>query len=158
VKRSPLLAALLLLPACGLSLPEGVRSAGDVKPVRDEPGALRVIAPGPQPGAAPEEVVRGFLRAQASPDGDHAVARQFLAPGTRWDDEQGAVVHNGRRVVPDDDDEPLTFDVRFDATARIEPTGAFVLDEGPVTAPYVGVSSDTVPVEPTTSQPTSYPY
>lgn len=131
------LLVVLLLPACGLSLPEGVRSAGDVQPVRDEPGALRVIAPGPQPGASPEEVVRGFLRAQASPDDDHAVARQFLAPGTRWNDEQGAVVHKVRRVVPDGDDDPLTFAVRFEATARIEPTGAFVLDDKAVTAPYV---------------------
>lgn len=137
MRRSCVLAALLLLPACGLSLPEGVRSAGDVQPVRDQPGALRVIAPGPQPGASPEEVVRGFLRAQASPDDDHAVARQFLAPGTRWDDEQGAVVYKVRRVVPDDDADPLSFDVRFDATARIEPTGAFVLDARPVVAPYV---------------------
>jgi hypothetical protein len=45
--------ALLLLPACGLTLPEGVRSAGDVQPVRDEPAELRVIAPGPQAGASP---------------------------------------------------------------------------------------------------------
>lgn len=134
---SAALTALLLLPACGLSLPQGVRSAGDVQPVRDEPGALRVIAPGPQPGASPEEVVRGFLRAQASPDDDHAVARQFLAPGTQWDDEQGAVVYKVRRIVPDGDVDPLSFDVRFDATARIEPTGAFVLDEEPVTVSYV---------------------
>lgn len=137
MRRTSLLAVLLLLPACGLSLPEDVRSAGEVQPVRDEPGALRVIAPGPQPGASPEEVVRGFLRAQASPDDGHAVARQFLAPGTRWDDEQGAIIYRGRRVVPDGDGNPLSFDVRFDATARIEPTGAFVLDEEPVIAPYV---------------------
>lgn len=137
MRRAALLAGLLLLPACGLSLPEGVRSAGDVQPVRDEPEALRVIAPGPQPGASPEEVVRGFLRAQASPDDDHAVARQFLASGTTWDDEQGAVVYRVRRVVPDDDADPLTFAVRFEATARIEPTGAFVLDEDPVVSPYV---------------------
>lgn len=52
MRRSALLAALLLLPACGLSLPEGVRSAGDVQPVRDEPAELRVIPPGPQPGAS----------------------------------------------------------------------------------------------------------
>lgn len=141
MRRSPLLAvsvtALLLLPACGLTMPQGVRSAGDVQPVRDEPGALRVIAPGPQPGASPEELVLGFLRAQASPDDDHAVARQFLAPGTEWNDEQGAVVYKVRRVVPDGDADPLSFDVRFDASARIETTGAFVLDEEPVVARYV---------------------
>lgn len=137
MRRWPLLAALLLLPACGLTLPEGVRSAGDVQPVRDEPAALRVIAPGPQAGASPTEIVNGFLRAQASPADDHAVARQFLAPGTQWDDEQGVLVYRSRRFLADDDGDPLTFDVRFDATARIEATGAFVLDDEQVPAPYV---------------------
>lgn len=141
MKRLPLLTlsvtALLLVSACGLTLPEGVRSAGAVQPVREEPAELRVIAPGPQPGASPSEVVNGFLRAQASPDDDYAVARQFLAPGTRWEDSQGAVVYRSRRFVPDDDGDPLTFSVRFDATARIEPTGAFVLAAEPVPGAYL---------------------
>jgi hypothetical protein len=136
MRRLALLVLLLVLPACGLSTPEGVRSAGDVQPVRDEPGALRVIPPGPQPGASPEDVVRGFLTAQSSPSGDHAVARQFLAPGTRWDDEQGAVIYSSRRFEADDDGDPLTLEVRFESTARIEPSGSFALDDEPVTAPY----------------------
>ena len=128
--------ALLLLPACGLPMPEGVQSAGDVQPVRDEPGALRVIPPGPQPGATPEEIVRGFLLAQSSPDEDHAVARQFLAPGTEWDDEQGAVIYREQEFVADGDGDPLTFSVRFDPTARIRATGGVVLDTTPVKVPF----------------------
>jgi hypothetical protein len=137
--RARLLAAagvLLLLAGCGLPLPEGVQSPGDVQPARDEPGALRVIPPGPQPGASPEEVVRGFLVAQSSPAEDHAVARQFLAPGTEWDAEQGAVIYRERRLVGDEDDDPLTLGVRFDTTARIRATGSFVLDPVPVTESY----------------------
>jgi hypothetical protein len=130
------LAALLLLPACGLPLPEGVQSARDVQPARDEPGSLRVIPPGPQPAASPEEIVSGFLTAQSSPDGGHAVARQFLAPETQWDDEQGAVIYRGRRLVSDADQDPLTFGVRFDTTARIRTTGGFVLDTTPVDETY----------------------
>lgn len=131
------LAALLLLSACGLPTPAGVRSAGDVQPVRDEPGALRVIPPGPQEGASPEQVVRGFLLAQSSPDEDHAVARKFLAPGTTWDDEQGAVIYRDKEFVPDGDADPLTFSVRFDPTARIQPTGGVTLDTQPVDVPFV---------------------
>jgi hypothetical protein len=40
------------------------------------------------------------------------------------------VVYRSRRFVADDDQNPLTFSVRFDVTARIEPTGAFVLVDG----------------------------
>lgn len=138
MRRSvPLLAALLLLPACGLSLPKGVQSAGDVQPVQDEPAEVRVIAPGPQPGASPTDIVNGFLNAQASPADDYAVARQFLAAGTQWDDQQGAVVYQSRRFVADGDGDALTFELQFNASARIEPTGAFVLVDEPVSAGYV---------------------
>ena len=135
-RAAVLLVAMVLLSACGLPLPEGVQSARDVQPARDEPGSLRVIPPGPQPGASPAEIVSGFLTAQSSPADNHAVARQFLAPGTQWDDEQGAVIYRERRLVGGGDD-PLTFDVRFDTTARIRPTGSFVLDTTPVVERYV---------------------
>lgn len=139
--RRPALAAVLLavlvaVSGCGLPLPDGVQAPGAVQPVRDEPGELRIIPPGPQPGAGPGEIVEGFLRAQLSPVDDHAVARQFLAPGTEWDDERGAFVYTDRRFVADSDDDPLTFSVRFATTARIEPTGAFLLRQEPVTASY----------------------
>ena len=131
-----LLAGLLLLTACGLPLPDGVQSAGQVAAEREESASLRVIPPGPQPGATPQDIVRGFLNAQKSPAGDHAVARQFLAPGTAWDDEQGAVVYSARRFVEDDDADPLSLTVRFESTARIEPTGSFSPDAAPVLATY----------------------
>ena len=136
MRRLAVLGVLLLLPACGLPVPDGVQSSGQVAAEREEPLALRVIPPGPRPGASPEEVVNGFLVAQRSPDGDHAVARQFLAPGTEWDDEEGAVVYRSRRLTTDDDTDALTFTIRYDASARVEPTGAFALDDSPVTAAY----------------------
>jgi hypothetical protein len=131
-----LLLSLLLLSACGLPLPQGVQSARDVQPARDEPGALRVIPPDPQPGAGPEEIVRGFLVAQTSPADGHAVARKFLAPGADWDDEQGAVIYSSSRFVGDQDGDPLTLSVRFDTTARIRSTGGFVLDTSGLTVPF----------------------
>ncbi|MEX2291067.1 MAG: LpqB family beta-propeller domain-containing protein [Mycobacteriales bacterium] len=137
MRRPFALLALLLLPACGLPLTEGVQPAGQVEAAREEPAPVRVIPPGPQPGASPQDIVRGFLNAQSSPDDGHAVARTFLAPGTTWDDEQGAVVYRARGFVEGTGQDPLTFTVRFDTTARIHPTGAFVLDDAPVPATYV---------------------
>ena len=127
---------LLLTCSCGLPLPNGVQSAGQVQAESDEPVQLKVIPPSPQKGASPEDIVLGFLAAQRSPDDDHSVAREFLAPGADWDDEQGAVVYSSRRFMEDGDLDPLTFDVRYDATARVEPTGAYSLDDRPVVASY----------------------
>ena len=126
----------LLVTSCGLPLPDGVQSAGQVQAGSDEPQQLKVIPPSPQRGASPEDIVLGFLAAQRSPDDEHKVAREFLAPDTEWDDEQGAVVYSGRRFLDDDDGDPLTFDVRYDAFARVEATGAYSLSDTPVVAPY----------------------
>lgn len=136
MRRLAALAALLLLTGCGLPVPDGVQSAGRVAAEREQPLALEVIPPRPQPGATPEEIVSGFLLAQRSPAEDHAVAREFLAPGTEWDDERGAVIYRSRRFTTDDDTDPLTYSVRYDTTARIEPTGEFAVDDSPVTASY----------------------
>ncbi|WP_432572818.1 LpqB family beta-propeller domain-containing protein [Kineococcus sp. SYSU DK005] len=53
--------------------------------VQDDPrlGLVRVVPQGPVPGAAPEEVVHGFLLAAATGGGEQAVAREFLSPGAR---------------------------------------------------------------------------
>ena len=127
----------LLLTSCGLPLPDGVQSAGQVQAGSDEPQQqLKVIPPSPQTGASPEDIVLGFLAAQRSPDDDHKVAREFLAPGAEWDDEQGAVVYTGRRFVDDEDTDPFSFDVRYDTIARVAPTGAYTLDATTVVASY----------------------
>jgi hypothetical protein len=129
-------ALLLLLPACGLPTPDGAQSAGEVRAEREEPPPFEVVPPGPQPGATPEDIVRGFLTALCCPQGDHAVAREFLAPGTSWDNEAGAVIYRNRRFAPESDSDPLTFAVRFEAEARISPAGSFSLDPQPVTKDY----------------------
>ena len=68
---------------------------------------IRVIARGPREGMTREEVVRGFLDASASFDGDHAVARQYLsAEGNRtWNPAAGVLV--ALPVVPVEPDCPL---------------------------------------------------
>ena len=133
-----MLAALaLLLTGCGLPVPDGVQSAGEVEPQRAEPARVEVLPPGPQAGASPAQVVAGFLNAQSSPDDDHAVARQFLAPDTPWDDEAGAVVYElGSLRFAQDPADPTSFAVRVQATGRISPDGAFSLLDRTVTEAY----------------------
>lgn len=76
--------SLLLLAGCGLPLPDGVRSAGDVGAAAPDAAGLQLLPPGPQPGASAEQLVNGFLAAQVSPQDDYAIARQFLTPGNLW--------------------------------------------------------------------------
>ncbi len=138
MRRAPALALLaLLLTGCGLPVPDGVQSAGDVEPQRAEPAPVEVLPPGPQAGASPAQVVAGFLNAQSSPDDDHAVARQFLAPGVEWDDEAGAVVYElGSLRFAQDPADPTSFAVRVQATGRISADGAFSLVDRPETEAY----------------------
>lgn len=92
----PLVAAGLAgLVGCA-SIPTSgpVEQRGEVRTERDDP-FVRVLAKGPTDGMSQEQIVGGFLRASASFDDDHAVARSFLAPesATVWDPSLGAVVY-----------------------------------------------------------------
>jgi hypothetical protein len=91
-----LLAVLALLAGCGLPLSGGVKSVGSVPETDSGTDPISVLPPGPQKGAAPEDIVRGFLVAQSSPRNDHGVARSFLVPELQrtWDDEAGVVVYD----------------------------------------------------------------
>lgn len=92
-----LVALLAAATGCGL-VPTGgpVMSGRAVQPVDPIAGPyVRVLPDGPEPGAAPEQVVRGFLAASASFQNDHAVARRYLAPTVRseWQPERGVRVY-----------------------------------------------------------------
>ena len=52
---------------------------------------------GPIPGADQETIVRGFVRAASSSEGDYEIARQFLAPtyADQWDPWSGVIVDEG---------------------------------------------------------------
>ena len=62
-----------------------------------------IEARGPLPDASPEDIVRGFLDAAASPVRGHPVARQFLTPGEaeRWSDTASmTVIRSDYAAVP----------------------------------------------------------
>lgn len=127
-RLAPLLLLIVLLAGCGLPLADGVQSAGEVSRENAEPVGIQVLPPGPQPGATAVDLVRGFLRAQSSPDDAHAVARQFLAPEVDWDDDEFVIVYApGSQTVRLDPDDPTRVEVRLQVTARIADDGSYRL-------------------------------
>ena len=87
-------ALALGLAGCSLPLPRGVQSATGVPAEQRPQDDITVIPPGPRPGQLPDQVVTGFLNAQSSPAGRHAVARRFLDRVGRWDDGGDVLVYD----------------------------------------------------------------
>lgn len=70
---------------------------GEGPGVVEEPADVVPLADGPRPGAGPEEIVLGFLRAGAAAGlgDDFAVAREYLAASARdWDPTERVVVYS----------------------------------------------------------------
>ena len=133
--RRALLGLLLLaLTACGgLPVPSGVRNAEGVGGDTAAVGGIVVVAPGPQPGTTALQLVQGFLYALSrSPQDDHRIARQFLAPDVECCDEsEEAVLYADAPSlsVPED---PSVVRASFDTVARILRDGSFRLEDAVV--------------------------
>jgi hypothetical protein len=95
-RRAVVLLAALALGGCSLPLPSDVRPVGEVPAEQRQSGPLQVIPPRPKADATPVEAVLGFLGAQASSEGGHAIARQFLsvAESSRWRDDGNVQVYD----------------------------------------------------------------
>lgn len=86
----------LLLVGCARIPESGPVLVG--RPVGDAPRApLRISGVGPQAGAGPVEIVRGFLRAAADLSDDRNVARTYLAGPRResWQADASVVIYPG---------------------------------------------------------------
>ncbi len=92
------LALTLVLAAagCSLPLPHDVHAVRAVPAARRQTGDIQVLPPGPKDSQSPEEVVQGFLGAQANADSHHAIARQFLtaAAAASWHDDAEVQVYD----------------------------------------------------------------
>ncbi|GMA88450.1 hypothetical protein GCM10025868_37000 [Angustibacter aerolatus] len=134
VLRAALAGLLLLTPAACGGLPDsGPAGAGvPVDEAAVEP--LQAAPQGPRPGAEPDEVVGGFLRAGAGFDNDHAVAREFLAGSVdrAWRPEQATVVYADdtsltvQRRPGSQPDGSVRVEVRAPVSAVIDDQGAYV--------------------------------
>lgn len=89
-----------VLSAC-VGIPRG-GSVQDGGTVEGDGGDVDVnfIAPGPAEGATPEQILRGFIDAAASPQNNYEIAREFLAPALRsdWDPDAGVTIDQGGRT------------------------------------------------------------
>jgi hypothetical protein len=123
---------VVMMAAAGLSACAGLPSStavqqgslvGDpvLQPVRVQPD-------GPVPGATPEQIVRGFLRAGGGGfDDDHAVARSFLARSIKdqWQPDSGVTVYtddSGLKVEPLT---PSTIRVTASVVAEVDGSGRY---------------------------------
>ena len=123
---------LLLLTACGgLPVPSGVRDAEGVGGDAPDVGGIVVVAPGPQPGTTALQLVQGFLYALSrSPQDDHRIARQFLAPDVACCDEgEEAVLYPVGGVSLSAPDDPNVVRASFTSVGRILTDGSFRLED-----------------------------
>jgi hypothetical protein len=135
--------AVVLLAGCSLPLPGGVEAVGDVPAEQHEPVPLAVIPPGPRPGASAIETVSGFLGAEASSGGQHAIARQFLTARerARWRDDVEVQVYDPEaldvRAGREESTGATVVQVTARVLAQIRPDGSYVTRPGdPVTEQY----------------------
>lgn len=87
------LITLLVLLSAGCT---GIPTAGPIEevPVSTQPRGIDIAPQPPEAGVAPARLVEGFLQAMAAPEGDYAVARQYLTPAAaeEWDPASATVV------------------------------------------------------------------
>jgi hypothetical protein len=86
----------------------------------------------PEPGATPEEVVRGFIDAAASTVHGHPVARQHLAPqaAKSWSDEDGITVLSPNYSTVATDSGGVQLSSRLVGT--VDTQGVFTVGDGEV--------------------------
>ncbi len=96
VRTGVLVALALALTACA-----GVPSSGPIQqgpavaPAGDDQLIARIANP-PTAGMTPEQVVRGFQEATASPDAKYQIARLYLTPSASaaWDPSSGVLIYD----------------------------------------------------------------
>jgi hypothetical protein len=113
--------AVLMLPGCSMLPDDGPVVAGDraVQPLNDR--TFDYNPPGPRPGAAPEEIVSGFLSAQQAVPVSTRVAQQYLTEeaASSWRPERRTIVYSSQRVVADG----TGVTVRLEGTSALDAGG-----------------------------------
>ena len=119
-----LLLAATLLAGCGGIPTGGNPVAGD--PIDDDVEIEIGFAPqGPRPGSTQEEIVQDFLRAATNPQGDFAIAQQFLTTdfAEKWDPDASVLVRSSVGTT-----EPISetsLDFTFTTSAFVDAEGHY---------------------------------
>ncbi len=132
------LAAALVLSACVALPTSGPVTAGNEAGFVGTAPDVQFIPLGPQKGASPKQIVQGFIAAATSPDGDWAIARQFLTPAARrtWNPEAGVTIDDFvDRTYTSVGDTSVTLSLT--QTASVDATGAYSsTDAAPSPLPF----------------------
>jgi hypothetical protein len=131
--RRPLTVLVVLAAtACSLPLSRDIHAVRAVEAQRRQSGDIQVLPPGPKPGATPEDVVQGFLGAEANAESGHAIARQFLtAPeAVAWRDGEEVQVYDPDRAVDiqrarSGSSDRVTVEVTAFVSGRVRADGAY---------------------------------
>ncbi len=132
-RRRGILTSVLLVVALSLSACAGFPTAGVVNhgldPAAGGDAPEFVNRPdSPQPGATPEQIVIGFLRAATGPGPGRqwSVAREFLAPDAEWDPRAGVTIDSaGLRATPAAGDDGHHVEVTIEPVATVDATGLY---------------------------------
>lgn len=94
ILMSVVVVAALALSACAGLPTSGSVSAGHDSEEEATPPDLTFLPAGPQPGATPQEIVEGFIRAGVGPADTWARAKEFLTDDFReeWNPEAGVTI------------------------------------------------------------------
>ena len=133
------LGALLALTGCGGIPTGGPITAGDL--VGDDVELDIGFAPqGPRTGAPQEEILQDFVNAATNPQGDYAVARQFLAENltAEWDPDATTYIRSG--VGAPQRTSETSFDYLITTAAYVDRDGRyFEGDPSSATLPFTFV-------------------
>jgi hypothetical protein len=121
-------AALLVLAGCAGLPTSGPVNAGLDADTDAAPPNVAFLPDRPQPGATPEEIVQGFIRAGSGPGvtGEWERAKEFLAPEIRgtWDPTAGVTIDlSGDRVYSSTGTGSVT--LTFVGVAAVDANGAY---------------------------------
>jgi len=117
------------LSACGgLPTDSPVQQGSQVGEAAAQP--IRVQPDGPTPGATPDQIVRGFLRAGAGAgfDDDHAVARSFFTAIVKdeWLPDSGVEVYGDDSALKVELLTPTTVRVTASIVAQVDDAGRYL--------------------------------
>lgn len=128
------LLGLFALTACtGLPV-SGPVTAGRAIDEAETGPEVRFIPDAPQPGATPEEIVDGFLRAGSGSSGDWATARLFLAPNIEktWNPSAGVTIVPVGALIDQEADENAVA-VSLSPRASVDESGRYEPSDGGIT-------------------------